>query len=68
MPTTTFSSTNYLDYTVTATIAFALGYRISAGAISAPRPTVQVTQSLDGAIIPWVSSATNTAILGIQID
>jgi len=64
----TFQSTNALDYVITATVAFAVGYRISSSPIAAPRPTMQVTQELDGTVRPWVSSATNTAILGIQID
>lgn len=62
-----FSSTNFVDYQVGLTLGVGLGYKISGGAIQAPRPTLQVTQDFNGGVYPWVSSATNVKLLSITV-
>jgi len=61
----TFKSTNSEHYVVGLTLGLGIGYRISGGAILAPRPTVQTLTTLNGATSTWVSSATNVIISDI---
>lgn len=61
----TYASTVTSTYMVTATIGIGIGYRISGGAIRAPRPTVQMLTNLDGESFTWNNSARFTQILSV---
>ena len=59
MATVTFTSTLTATYVITGTVGMALGYRIASGVFRAPRPSLQIVNTLDGQTNTWTGQVTS---------